>query len=107
MEDLTAPDALLAEIDCIARPVRERIDMKGLVRRTVTLGVECQDFRLVTRARSLPRNLAGADAFAGTAAALLRTLLAPEKGIRLLGAGLSNLGEDAAGEPPRELELPL
>jgi DNA polymerase-4 len=106
MTDLTDEEALLAELDRIARHVWDRIEKKGLAGRTVCLKVKYQDFRIVTRARSLPRNVAGADEFAATAAALLHGLLPPEKGIRLLGAGLSNLctGAEAA---PRELELPL
>ena len=106
MEDLSAPDALLAELDRIARHVWDRIEKKGLAGRTVTLKVKYQDFRIITRARSLPRNVAGVDEFAGTAAALLKALLPVEKGVRLLGAGLSNFNDDAA-EAPRELELPL
>ena len=107
MEDLSDSAALLAELDRIARHVWERIEKKGLAGRTVCLKVKYQDFRIVTRARSLPRNVAGADEFAATAAALLKGLLPPEKGIRLLGAGLSNLSEDADESAPRELELPL
>jgi len=106
MEDLTDGDALLAELDRIARHVWSRIEKKGLAGRTVCIKVKYQDFRIVTRARSLPRNVAGADEFAACAAALLRTLLPPEKGIRLLGAGLSNLSEESE-QAPRELELPL
>ncbi|HEX8653644.1 MAG TPA: DNA polymerase IV [Allosphingosinicella sp.] len=106
LEDLSDGDRLLAELDRIGRHVWERIEKKGLAGRTVTLKVKYRDFRIVTRARSLPRNVAGADEFTGTAAALLRTLLPPEMGIRLLGASLSNLSE-AGAEAPRELELPL
>jgi DNA polymerase-4 len=106
LEDLSDGDRLLAELDRIGRHVWERIEKKGLAGRTVTVKVKYRDFRIVTRARSLPRNVTGADEFAGTAAALLRTLLPPEMGIRLLGAGLSNLCEHSA-EAPRELELPL
>ena len=106
MEDLSTPDALLAELDRIARHVWERIEKKGLAGRTISIKVKYGDFRIVTRARSLARNVTGADEFAGTAAALLKTLLPPEMGIRLLGAGLSNFSDDPA-EPPRELELPL
>jgi DNA polymerase-4 len=106
MEDLSEPDALLAELDRIARHVWERIEKKGLVGRTVCLKVKYCDFRIVSRARSLPRNVTGVEEFAGIAASLLKTLLPPERGIRLLGAGLTNLGE-AVEEAPRELELPL
>jgi len=106
MEDLTDESTLLAELDRIARHVWERIEKKGLAGRTVCLKVKYQDFRIVSRAKSLPRNVAGVEEFAATAAALLRTLLPPEKGIRLLGAGLTNLGEDKQ-EAALELELPL
>ena len=106
LTDLTDPEALLAELERIARHLWERIASKGLAGRTVCLKVKYQDFRIVTRAKSLPRNVAGADEFAATAAALLKALLPPEKGIRLLGAGLSNLGEEAEAAS-QELELPL
>jgi len=106
MEDLTDGAALLAELDRIARHVWDRIEKKGLAGRTVTLKVKYRDFRIVTRARSLPRAVAGREEFVETSAALLRGLLPVEKGVRLLGAGLSNLSEEAP-EPPRELELPL
>jgi DNA polymerase-4 len=106
MEDLSDPAALLAELDRIARHVWDRIEKKGLAGRTVTLKVKYQDFRIVTRARSLPRAVAGRDEFVETSMALLKTLLPVAKGVRLLGAGLSNFSEEAA-QPPRELELPL
>jgi DNA polymerase-4 len=106
MTDLTDGPALLAELDRIARHVWDRIEAKGLAGRTVTLKVKYQDFRIVTRARSLPRNVADREEFVATSAALLSGLLPVEKGVRLLGAGLSNLGEEGAG-PPLELELPL
>ena len=106
MEDLSEPDALLAELDRIARHVWERIEKKGLAGRTISIKVKYGDFRIITRARSLPRNVSGVDEFAATAAALLKTLLPPERGIRLLGAGLSNFSDDPA-QAPRELELPL
>ena len=107
MTDLSDGAALLAELDRIARHVWDRIEAKGLAGRTVTLKVKYQDFRIVTRARSLPRNVAGREEFVATAAALLKGVLPPEKGIRLLGTGLSNLCEGETAEAPRELELPL
>ncbi|HEX8527159.1 MAG TPA: DNA polymerase IV, partial [Allosphingosinicella sp.] len=106
MEDLSDGAALLAELDRIARHVWDRIEAKGLTGRTVNLKVKYRDFQIVTRARSLPRPVAGRDEFVETSAALLKSLLPVEKGVRLLGAGLSNLGEGAP-EPARELELPL
>ena len=58
-------------------------------------------------ARSTGRCATGAE-FLEIGAALLRTLLPPVKAIRLLGLGLSNLGDSMeAGAEPAELELPL
>jgi DNA polymerase-4 len=96
MEDLSDPAALLAELDRIARHVWDRIEKKGLAGRTVTLKVKYQDFRIVTRARSLPRAVADRDEFVETSMALLKSLLPVAKGVRLLGAGLSNLSEDVS-----------
>ena len=84
------------------------MDGRGIEGRTVVLKMKYQDFRIVTRARSLDRPVAGREEFLDIGCALLRTLLPPPKGIRLLGLTLSNLGEVAAiAEGPVELELPL
>ena len=107
-EDLSDEAALVAELERIGRHVWQRIEAKQLAGRTVTLKVKYQDFRIVTRARSLDRLVSGADEFVGIGTALLRGLLPVPKGVRLLGLGLSNLKEAAAAAPaPRELELPL
>ncbi|MEA3061292.1 MAG: polymerase [Sphingomonadales bacterium] len=106
--DLTDPDDLRAELARIGRTVWRRIEAKGLAGRTVNLKVKYSDFRIVTRARSLDRPVAGLAEFLELGAGLLDTLLPPEKSIRLLGLGLSGLNEEEAAEPSaRELELPL
>jgi DNA polymerase IV len=107
-DDLTDEAALVAELDAISRAVWRRIEEKAIFGRTVTLKVKYQDFRIVTRARSLDRAVSGRDEFLDIGAALLRTLLPPPKGIRLLGLTLSNLSEGAEPRPrPVALELPL
>ena len=107
-DDLTEEAALVGELDRISATVWRRIEDKGIVGRTITLKVKYRDFRVVTRARSLDRPVAGRDEFLDIGCALLRTLLPAEKGIRLLGLTLSNLSEGTqiAGRPC-ELELPL
>ncbi len=107
-DDLTAEADLLAELDRISRTVWERLEAKALSGRTVHLKVKYQDFRIVTRARSLPRAVASREELFELGASLLRGILPADKGIRLLGIGLSNLSEGAAvAEPERELVLPL
>jgi hypothetical protein len=52
--------------------------------------------------------VSGRDEFLSIGVALLRTLLPAEKGIRLLGLTLSNLGDpEPRAREVRELELPL
>jgi DNA polymerase-4 len=109
LEDLTDGDALVAELDRISQTVWRRIAEKAIKGRTVTLKVKFRDFQIVTRARSLDRNVASREEFLEVGVALLRTMLPVAKGIRLLGLTLSNLtggGSAEIGEAP-ELELPL
>jgi DNA polymerase-4 len=109
LEDLSDPEALLSELDRIGRHVwTKRVVGKGLSGRTVNLKVKYADFQIVTRARSLDRPVSGEAEFLDIGAQLLRGLLPPVKSIRLLGLGLSSLGEEERGSSrPLELELPL
>jgi DNA polymerase-4 len=109
LEDLSDCEALLGELDRIGRHVWTRIEAKGLAGRTVTLKVKYADFQIVTRARSLGREVAGVEEFVETGRTLLRSIFPLPKPIRLLGLGLSNLREGAeeAAAGPVELQLPL
>jgi DNA polymerase-4 len=109
-EDLREETALVAELARIADTVWSRIDTKGGISgRTVTLKVKYQDFRIITRSRSLDRPLTGRDEFLAIGTDLLRATLPPRKGIRLLGLTLSNLSAEEAAKPvaAAEVELPL
>ena len=111
LEDLTDGDALIAELDRISQTVWRRIEEKQIKGRTVTLKVKFRDFQILTRAKSLERNVASREDFLELGIALLRTLLPVGKGIRLLGLTLSNLTEggqrDELDPAELELELPL
>jgi len=101
LEDLHAEADLLPELEKISHTVWSRIDEKGgITGRTVTLKVKYEDFRLVTRARSLDRAVSGRDEFLEVGANLLRALLPAPKGIRLLGLTLSGLSDrESVPEP--------
>jgi DNA polymerase-4 len=105
LEDLTEAEPLLAELDRIGRIVWRRIAEKGLAGRTIVLKVKYRDFRIVTRSKSLERRVSGETEFLDIGTRLLRGLLPPRTGIRLLGLGLSNL--DEAEDAPQPLLLPL
>ncbi|MBV9931141.1 MAG: DNA polymerase IV [Alphaproteobacteria bacterium] len=107
LTDLAEPEALLSELDRIGRHVWSRIEAKGLAGRTVNLKVKYADFQIVTRAKSLDRPVRDVAEFLEMGAALLRSLLPPVKAIRLLGLGLSGLGDAERTRDERELALPL
>jgi DNA polymerase-4 len=74
----------------------------------VNLKVKYHDFQIVTRAKSLEREVRDRSEFLEIGAALLRGLLPPAKAIRLLGLGLSSLTDLSEPRPePLVLELPL
>jgi len=111
LEDLTDGDALIAELDRISQTVWRRIDDKAIKGRTVTLKVKYRDFQIITRAKSLDRNVAGREEFLALGVTLLRSILPVAKPVRLIGLTLSNLTEspDRDDLEPEELalELPL
>jgi len=97
--DLVGREMLLAALDPIVEAVWTRIERAGAVGRTVTLKVKLADFRILTRARTLPAPIADRATFAGHGAGLLEAALPFDNGVRLLGLTLSGLGEpDCAGD---------
>jgi DNA polymerase IV len=106
-EDLSDGPALLAELQRIGETVWRRIEDKSLHGRTVNLKVKYRDFQIITRARSLEHVVSGRDEFLEIGCTLLTRLLPVAKPVRLLGLGLSNLGEGESAPAACELELPL
>ena len=97
--DLVGREALLGALEPIVEAVWTRIEHAGAVGRTVTLKVKLADFRILTRARTLPVPIADRASFAGHGAGLLEAALPFDNGVRLLGLTLSGLGEtEAAGD---------
>jgi DNA polymerase-4 len=102
--DLTDYDALSTELLALCERLSERLKNKNLVGDTVTLKLKSAGFRLRTRARQLmmPSQLASVLYETG------RQLLARETdgtAFRLIGIGVSGLGE-ASGEDPSDLLEP-
>ena len=95
--DLQSETDLLQALDAIAQTVWHRASLAGAFGRTVTLKVKYADFRVITRAKSLPRPVDDRAALVEAGQALLQPLCPVERGIRLLGLTLS--GFDA---PPTE-----
>ncbi len=108
-EDIVAPAELADLLERIVGIVWERIEGKGVRGRTVTLKLKFDDFRLATRARSLPHPVRGREEFERVAQDLLEAELPLPRPIRLMGLALSNLEqedeEEAQPAAPPQLTL--
>jgi DNA polymerase-4 len=91
--DLVGREALLAAMEPIVEAVWTRIERAGAVGRTVTLKIKLADFRILTRARTVPVPISDRATFADHGAGLLDAALPLDDGVRLLGLTLSGLGE--------------
>lgn len=98
-EDLVDPVRLAAELERIAGYAWERVRRAEVAGRTVTLKVKFGDFTMITRSKSFGSAVPDLSAFAAAGQALLCALHPLPRGIRLLGLGLHNLGEQAEDEP--------
>jgi len=99
--DISAGHALRETLDNIIDIVWDSIEKTQAKGRTVTLKMKYSDFQNVTRAKSLPRNVADKAEFAALSRELLEELLPLPLPIRLMGLTLSNL-EGAEKAPPRD-----
>lgn len=84
----------------LASQVGRRLRKQGLAGRTVKLKLRWPDFSTLTRQASLPQPTDQDDEIYTTALELLRSVRAPGKAVRLIGVGVSGLGE-----PLRQLGL--
>ena len=98
-EDLSADDALLAELERVAGFAWQRIERAQVRGRTVTLKVKFGDFTQITRSQSSTVPIGDAEAFRETGRALLVKLFPVPKGVRLLGLGLHGIVEDDESAP--------
>ena len=106
-EDLSSGPALREALDNIIDIVWPQIAERELKGRTVTLKMKYTDFRLCTRARSLPHPVADKAEFARVARALLDEQLPLPLPIRLMGLTLSGLEGDKEERPRDEAQLSL
>lgn len=98
--DLTLIDEMKRELDPIVEKVWSHCERTGVRGRTVTLKVKFDDFRQITRSRSLPADIEGKELLRETGFELLEGIHPTERGVRLLGVSLSGLNTDA--EPDNE-----
>jgi len=75
--------------------------------RTVTVKVKFADFRIVTRRRTLAREISDPDALRSLSLGLVRTLLPVSQGVRLVGVTVSGFGPVRTAPPAAQLALNL
>ena len=94
-EDLEDIEAIRQEVGRLARETAEWLERKRLAGRTVTIKVRYADFTTVTRSHTLSRPTADADVISSWATELLHRTQAGRRPVRLLGARVNGLVEDA------------
>ncbi len=98
-QDLHAFEPMREALQPLIDKVWRTCEAQGIEARTVTLKVKFADFAQITRSRSGERPVASRAAMEAASLDLLRPLLPPTKGVRLLGVSLSGL-HAARGRAP-------
>lgn len=102
-DDIADAAALKARLWPLCETVARRLKAAGLAGRTVTLKLKTADFRLLTRAQALPDPTQLAEVLFRTAGPLVDRM-ADGTAFRLIGVGVSELGDGVAADPPDLLD---
>lgn len=100
-EDLRGADALLPKLWRLSERVADRMKAKGIAGKTVTLKLKTASFQTITRSRTLPAPTRLAEVLYRQGAMLLDDVLREyrDRSFRLIGIGLSHLGDDTEADP--------
>ena len=102
--DLVDPGEIEAGVLRMADDVWRWCEGRRAFGRTVTVKVKYGDFRQITRRRSQPGAVATRDDLHRAALELIRSVMPPERGVRLVGVTVSNFAEPSR---PSEAGLPM
>jgi len=94
--DLTDPGEIEAKVIAMADDVWAWSRKAGAFGRRVTVKIKWADFKLATRSRSFPSPLESPQALREASLALIRSVLPPPKGVRLVGVSVSNFARRPA-----------
>ena len=95
--DLMVPDRAATELMVLCDRLSGRLRRAGLVGRTVSLKVRYSDFTTITRSQTLPAATNSGHRLLGEVRSLFAATPEPERPVRLLGVGVSNLAPTEAG----------
>ena len=109
-EDVFSADEMRATLQRLSEGVDARLQRRGLRGRIVTVKIRYPDFETVTRSRTHTTGLCDGKVIADLAVQLLQRSQAPQRGVRLLGVGVSGFTIhkpassqlDLFGSPARE-----
>ena len=104
--DLTDPADIEAGVQAMADQVWAWCEKARAFGRTVTVKIKYADFRQATRSRTLPAVVMSQETLRIVSIGLVRTVLPPTKGIRLVGVTLSSF-EGTDGAASEQLDLGL
>ncbi len=105
--DLEDREIIEQKLEAIAQEVQQRIERNGARGRTITLKVKFEDYRQITRSRTMPDRVIGDTQILDIAQALLKGVELEAQKVRLLGITLSNLDSETDEPSHRQLELNL
>lgn len=94
-EDLNSPEEMKPELEKLCKIVAERLVKAETAGRTVTLKIKYHDFVIRTRSKTLATFIDTEEALFPVIMELLYRPELPEKPVRLLGVGVSNLYHEA------------
>jgi DNA polymerase-4 len=93
--DQSGGDFLEGVLGDLSESVARSLKKEGLRGNTVKIKLRWSDFTTLTRQTTLPQATDQAEAISAAAIRLLRQHRPPERALRLIGVGVSNLGEPA------------
>jgi DNA polymerase IV len=105
-EDTASAEKLRAVAAGLSERVAAQLSRKGLAGRGVVLKLKTSDFRILTRSRSLAHPTQRASVIFESVAGLIDKE-ADGRTYRLIGVGVSDLGEPAAADPADLFEFSL
>jgi DNA polymerase-4 len=103
-QDLTDPARIEAGVIAMADEVWAWCEKTNSRGRTVTVKIKWANFQITTRSRSTETTIESRDRLHKVALHLIRSVLPPPRGIRLVGVSLSNFGSRTVGDAT---ELPF
>jgi DNA polymerase-4 len=103
-EDLTDPARIEAGVVAMADEVWRWCEKAKSQGRTVTVKIKWANFQITTRSRSMETAIETRDRLREVALDLIRSIFPPQRGIRLVGVSLSNIGSPTVHQA---VELPF